>query len=97
MIIFPARVDFGEGQIITKAKVMEHDSSVFIYGLDDNRKPLELAEIKNAQLTRAGRMWKAIGQLNGEAIEVVVERDSGCGCSHPLKKYNPFAVNRVGT
>lgn len=95
MNFYPAKLQIGD-ELFKPVKIIDGGSSAYVYGLVDH-KPALLFEITDANIVSTGpRSYQITGDRDGNAITAFAERDKGCGCGNPLKRFNP-QPNRSGT
>lgn len=84
--VFPAIVELSDGQRFDEARVYVSPTGKVYVFKSSSAKPDVVLEHVQAIDGRASRTSPATITLqDGKAV---VFRDKGCGCSHPLKRFN---------
>lgn len=91
--LFPANVTLPDGRLLRTVLVWANqDGSRSIYGtstahvgepVPGNPRVVKVATLEAGDVTMERGRWLLAG--------AVLERGSGCGCSHPLKRWSPPA------
>lgn len=87
---FPARVTLPSGAELGPVRVYVADGQVLVYTVTDGTPNLYF---ERKLLSSEGSMLRGL-HLQVADGEVVVTKDRGCGCGHPLKRFNPWPNER---
>jgi hypothetical protein len=82
--VFPAVVKLPDGRVFSPAKVDTAGGLVRVWAMV-GREPRLVATLDAASLQAGGTPKLLASAADGTRIE----RRSGCGCSHPLKRFTP--------
>lgn len=87
---FPARVTLPSGAELGPVRVYVADGRVLVYTTVDGKPQLYF---ERELLSSEGSILRGLNLQVADGV-VVVRKDRGCGCGHPLKRYNPWPDQR---
>lgn len=87
---FPARVTLPSGAELGPVRVYVADGEVLVYNMVDGTPHLHF---KRELLSSEGNTLRGLNLLVADGTVAVV-KDRGCGCGHPLKRFNPWPGER---
>lgn len=87
---FPARVTLPSGSEIGPVRVYVADGRVLVYTVTDGVPNLYF---DRELISSEGSMLRGLNLQVADGT-VVVRKDRGCGCGHPLKRFNPWPNER---